>query len=46
MFYVSYDPFNSRAKTFKYDTTFRTPSKIGCIYEFKNDRMLTYDKFK
>ena len=38
--------FNNRAKQFIVDETYKTPTKVGYIYEFNNNRMLMYEKYK
>ena len=43
--YMTWDPFGDRAKIFRQDNTFRVPGKHGRIFDFKNGRVLSYNKF-
>jgi hypothetical protein len=43
---IVFDPFNDRVKQFVVDETYKTPTKAGHIYEFSNNRVLMYEKYK
>ena len=45
MAHLTFDHENDRAKVFKFDFTFRVPARTGWIYEFKNKRMLHYNRW-
>ena len=42
---MSYDQANNRAKLFEFDYMFKSPNKVGKIYEFGEGRVLNYNKF-
>jgi hypothetical protein len=44
--YLVFDPFNNRVKQSIIDETYKTPTKVGYIYEFNNNKMLMYEKYK
>ena len=44
--HIVFDPYNNRAKQLIVDETYKTPTKVGYIYEFNNNRMLMYEKYK